>query len=72
MNDLFQKVKQAALTRRWIALLAMHFCVFSIGLYGSALITLPTNAAEVIVLLWGVLASVFGLVITHHWQRTLR
>lgn len=74
MNGLIQKAKQAALTQRWIALIAMHFCVFSIGLYGGALFSLdnPRNAVEIVLLLWGILASIFGFLITHHWQKTLR
>jgi hypothetical protein len=68
MKAILEKLKNT----RWVALVAMHFCVFSIGLYGSALFWLVHTPLDVVVLTWGVLASLCGFALTWHWQKTLQ
>lgn len=59
-------------SKRWVALVGLHFCIFSIGLYGSGLFWLANSAADYLVLVWGVVASLFGTVICRHWAEALR
>jgi hypothetical protein len=60
------------LKQRWLAVTAMHFCIFSVGLYGSAIFWLAHTPLDTIVLTWGTLASVLGAGLTHHWQNSLK
>lgn len=57
---------------RWAALVAMHLCAFSVGIFGGALFWYVHGPLDVFLLSWGTILSVFGFVITHHRQNALK